>query len=191
MFHLLIGDKGIFAIESEVNKFFDSKSQIGLGYFNIYVSGLRYGVREYNATILGNSYYAVQERFKDRGHHDASFAASASAQDLAQAYLDVVYWGRGNPSQIAGHPIEEFSRILYESKLIWAPDGDAAFDDGSHVLQFDVDEDVRLIAMKQISEGQNFTIRELSDITLKADKYYDILREWFIEFSEFWGRYAN
>jgi hypothetical protein len=38
--------------------------------------------------------------------------------------------------------------MIYSRHILWAPDGDAAFDDGSYILQFDVDERVRLIAFK-------------------------------------------
>ncbi len=43
--------------------------------------------------------------------------------------------------------------MVWDSKLMWAPDGDEAFDDGSYVLQIDSGSLVRLIGFKGTSGG--------------------------------------
>ena len=56
----------------------------------------------------------------------------------------------------------EFTKTLFANSLVWAPDGDEAFDDGSYVLQFDVGDRVRLIAFKRPdSEVDPASLREI------------------------------
>jgi hypothetical protein len=43
----------------------------------------------------------------------------------------------------------QFTKTLHSNSLVWAPDGDEAFDDSSNVLQFDIADPVRLIAFKR------------------------------------------
>jgi hypothetical protein len=43
---------------------------------------------------------------------------------------------------------EQFHEATYAVDLVGAPDADEAFDDGSHILQFDIGDQVRLVAFK-------------------------------------------
>ena len=77
---------------------------------------------------------------------------------------------------------DQFRKAILRAQ--WAPDGDEAFDDGSYVLQFDVDERVRLLAFKRpdafVDAG---SVRE---VWLAADTYYGTLREWRDKFIAEW-----
>jgi hypothetical protein len=70
----------------------------------------------------------------------------------------------------------------------WAPDGDEAFDDGSYVLQFDVDDRVRLIAFKHGERGEGWQCDSatLRDVWLAADEFYRILQQWHDAFYAEW-----
>src|SRR5690242_20205886 len=43
----------------------------------------------------------------------------------------------------------QFTKTLHSNSLVWAPDGDEAFDDSGYVLQFDLGDLVRLIAFRR------------------------------------------
>jgi len=69
---------------------------------------------------------------------------------------------------------------------VWAPDGDKAFDDWSHVLQFDVGERVRLIAFKSSEQGYHHAPDTLADAWLEAEEFYRVLEEWRSAFVAEW-----
>jgi hypothetical protein len=77
------------------------------------------------------------------------------------------------------------SDIIYSQHLIWAPDGDEAFDDGSFVLQFDIQDCARLIAFKSHPPAL-LDPNTLRDVTLPTDTFYGILQEWRDEFLREW-----
>jgi len=67
--------------------------------------------------------------------------------------------------------------MLHSKKIVRAPDGDEAFDEGSYIRQFAVLHSVRLIAFK-CSRGVLHDPVTVRDISLAADDFYDILRNW-------------
>jgi hypothetical protein len=66
------------------------------------------------------------------------------------------------------------------------PDGDEAFDDGSFVLQFDVQDRVRLIAFRS-GAGYVHDPDTLSDVWLPADDFYRVLEQWHQAFDREWA----
>ena len=64
------------------------------------------------------------------------------------------------------------------------PDADAAFDDGSHVLQFDVGPRVRLVGFKRL-EGK-IGAETIRDIWIDEPRYYEVLTDWLTEFRANW-----
>ena len=127
--------------------------------------------------MLANSFGEVGRRISGRGKHIANFSRSYSAQEIAVAAHAVLY-AEGIPlSQLLGQPIEAVLNEIENARLVWAPDGDAAFDDGSIVLQMDVDREVRLIGFR--NSGLQFSeIGDVSEVWLDSKVYYDVLNEW-------------
>ena len=78
----------------------------------------------------------------------------------------------------------QFTKTLYSKSLVWAPDGDEAFDDGSYVLQFDVGDRVRLIAFKRPESLVDPT--SVREVWLSSDTFYSTLREWRNTFLAEW-----
>ena len=73
---------------------------------------------------------------------------------------------------------------LTSNRILWAPDGDEAFDDGGHVLQFDIGDQVRLIAfVNRPSEDD-----ALREVWLNADNFYGLITEWHNGFEAEWRR---
>ncbi|WP_010587137.1 Imm42 family immunity protein [Schlesneria paludicola] len=181
---MIVGDPSVFAIESHIACAYERLSALALGFFVIIIDGRVYGVRQNKATMLACSFQEVISRLKNRGQHRVSVATDARAADIADDFRNAVY----NDDELnanTGVPLPEYSRILHNARAVWAPDGDEAFDDGSYVLQFDVDERVRLIAFK--TKGRLHDPSTLSDIWISADYYYSVLKTWSLGFQEEWS----
>ncbi|MGB6900929.1 MAG: Imm42 family immunity protein [Candidatus Acidiferrum sp.] len=182
---MMIGNSSIFAIESEITSAYACLGLRALGFFVLHVGGQRYGVYKSEATMLANSFDAVQTRIASRGNHTAPFATELDAGAIADAFRNAIYADDQHES-FFGIPLAEFCKFFYmPSNVMWAPDGDEAFDDGSYVLQFDVGSRVRLIAFKS-GEGYRHAPGSLSDVWLPADDFYSVLLEWRDAFEAEW-----
>lgn len=179
---MIVGDPSILGIESRITRAYERLSFRALGFFVIHVGGRRYGVYKPDATMLACSFDAVQRRIADRGTHTASFATESDAGQIADAFRNAIY-AEDQEESYFGIPLAEFNRLFDRNSndLIWAPDGDEAFDDGSYVLQFDVEDRVRLIAFK-FDEGYHHDPATLSDVWLPADDFYRVLQQWLDTF---------
>ncbi len=177
---MIIGDRRTFAIESEVTEFSERPSLRGLGYFVVHISGERFGVKSPRATMMANSFDEVCRRLSEQGSHVAPFAAALDAYHLAFAVQEAVYGDVSTSSTL-----KEIAATLEERKLIWAPDGDSAFDDGAVIVQIDEETQVRLVAFRNSpsSSGEPIDLRELR---MASDDYYDTLRKWSEAFLSEW-----
>jgi len=172
---VITGNPSIFAIESKISQAFERLSSLGLGSFTIRIKGFRYGVYEPDATLLGCSLDEVQRRLRDRGNHVTPFT-DGHAGSIADAFRQSIY-GEAYGTSYLGMSTEEFAEITRLSRITWAPDGDEAFDDSSYVLQFDSDEQVRLVAFKLGAEGR-YDPSTLADLWIESDQFYEVLRRW-------------
>ncbi len=80
----------------------------------------------------------------------------------------------------------EVRNALASNEIVWAPDGDAAFDDGGHVLQFDQGDMVRLIAFKNVG-GIDEIAQTLAEAWVTADEFYGLLGRWQSGFEAEWA----
>jgi len=179
---MLIGDPDIFAIESSVSKIYPNSSFLALGFFSIYVAGNVYGVRLPEASMLGCSFNAVRRRIERRGCHLLSCDLYFDALSIVEAVHNVVY--SENPRSCAlGLSRENLIESLYEKEVLWAPDGDEAFDDGGHVLHIDYGDKVRMIAF--FNKEKIESIKEsVTEIYLSSNDFYGILERWKNGFEE-------
>lgn len=182
---LFVGDGSVFAIESCVDRCFNKPSLKALGYFVIHVGGRVYGVQRQDATLLACSFDAVRERIAKRGLHKMDLVSIAPAAEIVEAVVHVRYSVCDERGDYWGRTSEEFGNELLDRDIVWAPDGDAAFDDGGHVLQFDVGPRVRLVAFGNESsfEERRRTMREE---WIDSDAFYAILTEWYARFEDEW-----
>jgi hypothetical protein len=181
MTSITVGDPATFAIESGIAKAFEKPSQRAIGYFVIYVMGRCYGVKSLDATLLACSVDAVQERLERRRLHLGPFSAEPDPIKIVDAYLAARLQLGRESEMFFGMTATTLGDLFISSGLVWAPDGDEAFDDGSHVLQLDVRDKVRLIAFINSS---NFAevISTISEVWIDSDDYYDHLAEWLKRF---------
>jgi hypothetical protein len=181
---MIVGDRKSFAIESSITQTFPSLGQRALGYFVVHIRGKSYGVQKQDASMLGCSFEGVNDRLRRRGTHRIPFLSTIDAPSIAEAFLDAIY-RETERIDYFGLPNTEFSDILHKSSVAWAPDGDEAFDDGSCVLQFDVENKVRLIAFVNAGspdEVATTIVEEWLDVNL----FYDVLSRWSELFAAEW-----
>jgi len=136
--------------------------------------------------MLACSFGEVENRIVRRGRHTAPFAIMPDAGSIADAYRDAIYAPNLETEFFFGIPQPEFRNLIHSNHLVWAPDGDEAFDDRSHVLHFDVEDRVRLIAFKSNEEGYHHDPRTLTDMWLEAAEFYRILERWSDAFEAEW-----
>lgn len=178
---MIVGDCRIFAIESGITEAVESLSQLALGYFVIHVGGRVFGVRQPDASMLGCSFNEVEHRLQRRGTHVPPISLDVPATDIATAYLDAFYRDNARTDYF-GLSQHQFVDALQPSGTIWAPDGDEAFDDGSHILQFDVDGRVRIVAFLNTEVPDDFS-QTISEEWVDADLFYAIVSGWKTLFS--------
>lgn len=173
---MIVGDCRIFAIESEITEATESLSQLALGFFVLHIGGRAFGVRKPNASMLGCSFNEVEHRLRRRRTHASPIPLDVSAPEVATAYLDAFY--RDNErTDYFGLSRHQFVDALQSSGAMWAPDGDEAFDDGSHILQFDADGRVRIIAFLNTEEPDDFA-QSIREEWMNADLFYAIVSAW-------------
>ena len=93
---------------------------------------------------------------------------------IADAFRQALYAPDQNDNEVLGVPKEEFIDLVSSRHLLWAPDGDEAFDDRSYVVQFDIGSRVRVVAFKA-DERYGHDRSTLRDVSLSADSFYDLL----------------
>lgn len=182
---MIIGNPSIIGIESSITRAYERLSFRALGFFVIHVGGRSYGVKSADATLLANSFDEVERRVAMRGSHVVPFATEADAGRIADSFRNAIYAETQQESYF-GIPRSEFSQMIHSRNIMWAPDGDAAFDDGSYVLQFDIGDRVRLVAFK-CGQGYLHDPPTLSDQWLSGDDSYCVLQQWHDAFEAEWA----
>lgn len=182
---MIIGDTSVLAIESSISQAYEQLSFRALGFFAIYVSGFCYGRRSADSTMRACSFDEVESRIAMRGSHVVPFTAETDAGKIASAFRNAIYGEEPSESHF-GIPSAQFREMIYSKRIVWAPDGDEAFDDGSYVLQFDLKDQVRLIAFKS-TICHPYDSPTIRDIWIASDNFYDILRRWHEAFENEWA----
>jgi hypothetical protein len=170
---MLVGDPKTFAVESEITQAYPSEAQMAVGYFNIHILGKRYGVFQHDASLLGCSFREVVERLERRGEHTAILDGRFDGYAIAEQFLKAHYGELSNSC---------LADAILARHILWAPDGDAAFDDGGHVFQFDVGNKVRLLGCINSQQGPD----RFAELWLDGDDFYGLLGAWRDAFFENW-----
>ncbi|HEY2662355.1 MAG TPA: hypothetical protein VGI79_21750 [Caulobacteraceae bacterium] len=172
---MIIGDPSSIALEAGITEAFEQPSQLALGYFAIHICGKVFGVRSHDATMLACSYNAMKARLDRRGNHAVRDAKDRAALEIVRHCQAAIYGIEHNATLLSAD--EAFGGRLMASNIVWAPDGDAAFDDGGHVLQFDEGNEVRLIAFKNEIDFQA-VISSVAEAWVPTAIFYELLAEW-------------
>ena len=183
---MVVGDPSVFAIESSITQPYERLGQRALGFFVIHVGGKSYGVRAPEATLLACSFDAVRRRIAQRGKHCVLFGSEPDVEKVVDAVRVAMYDEDHQGESLFGMSPDVLRNALASHEIVWAPDGDAAFDDGGHVLQFDQGDKVRLIAFKNTSL-QDGVASTLAEAWMNADEFYGLLDEWQGRFEVEWA----
>jgi Immunity protein 42 len=186
MSDVVVGDPFTVAIESSITVPYERPGQRALGFFILHVGGRSYGVRSPEATLLACSLDAVRRRIARRGQHCAEFGSEPSAARIVDAIHAAMYDDERQSESFFGMSTDELRAALAATEVMWAPDGDAAFDDGGHVLQFDHGDRVRLIAFKNTGNRDD-VLGTLAEVWLSADEFYRRLDKWQSMFEAQWS----
>jgi hypothetical protein len=181
---MLVGNPKVLAIESGIAKPLPALSERALGHFVLHVGGRAYGNPSPTATLLACSFDQVGRRLERKGTHLAPFSSEPAA-DIVRSVVKVKYQGYDAADRFFSMSPDAFDSALTLSKICWAPDGDAAFDDGGNVLHFDLQDEVRLIAFKNEADVASI-LPSVADVRLPASAFYGVLDEWHARFEAEW-----
>lgn len=176
----IVGDSTVFSIEYNIDEVFPEPSLIALGYFAFHIGNQIYGVRKSNTTMLACSLEGIKLRIKDRGKHFSELQ-NFSANELVSAYRAIFYEGLLPNTSISDLDPLVIEAQFLKKNIVMAPDGDAAFDDGGHVFQFDCGDKVRLVSFINSDESAELS-NSIVDITLDEENFYGILDRWIKTF---------
>lgn len=182
---MLVGDPSIFAIESSITRPYEKLSQRALGFFVIHITNNIFGVRSPEATMLACSLDSVRQRLSRRGRHCVSYGSEPTASAIVEAIRATTYDDDHPGTAYFGMSADEFRDVTTSGEIVWAPDGDEAFDDGAHVIQIDVGDKVRLIAFVNGGSKEE-TARTVVETWLGAEDYYNVLDQWQNSFEAEW-----
>jgi hypothetical protein len=182
---MIVGDPSRFAIESEITIAYERPSFMALGFFVIHVMGRCFGVKESDATMLACSFDEVGRRINRRGTHAFPILMEAAAYGIAEALRRGGYYDSTKVDCFFGMPSSEFNEAISSNHLVWAPDGDEAFDDGSYVLHLEDADSVRLIAFVSNSDLP-FDTASLCEVRLSPEDFYGVLEQWHQGFRSEW-----
>jgi len=183
---MIIGDPKTFAIKSVITEAYERPSLMALEYFVIHICGRSFGVQEPDATLLACSFDEVGRRIAERGSHNPPFPFDSSAGKIANSFIRSGYEPTHEDSeQFFEIVAPQFRKAITSKRLEWAPDGDAAFDDGSYVLQLEDLEKVRLIAYVSTPDYV-YDPESLMEVWLPSEDFYAILQSWRDRFEAEW-----
>ncbi len=150
----------------------------------VHLSGQAYGLRAPDASLLGCSFDEVKERQARRGVHRIPYLSDIGAPLIVEAFLDAIYRS-SERTDYFGLSCSTFSDDIHANNVQWAPDGDEAFDDGSYVLQFDVEDRVRLVAFRHVDCSED-AARSISEVWIASELFYGVLSNWSELFEREW-----
>jgi hypothetical protein len=187
---MLVGDPNTFAIESEITLAYDHLSQRALGFFVLHVMGRCYGVRKSDATMLANAFDEVGRRIAKRGNHKPAFPMTATAANIAYSFRRAIYDESEEGELFFRMPVRQFTNAISSNHLEWTAYCDEAFDDSSYVLQFEDENQVRLVAFTGTPDFRYDPV-SLRDVCLSPDAFYEILQEWHDRFKDEWSSWPK
>jgi len=123
-------------------------------------------MRKPDATMLAVSFDEVGRRIVRRGHHNPSFAKTATAEEIAYSFRRAIYDESKDGELFFGMPVRQFADTVYSNHIEWI--GDEEFDDGSYVLQFEDENRVRLVASQEL---RIFFMTRLACATLVSQRH--------------------
>ncbi len=198
---MLVGSTEEFALESHIERAYERRSLLALGFLRVHVAGVPYGSGAADATMLACAADSVAGRLATQGTHQSALAGEADARALIEAAYASVH-GDDVEWRYLGWGQRELEQHLVKSGVMWAPGGDEEFDDGSVILQFDLRDSVRIVAGRPPEglprprrplrgNGPQCTDYLIRDVTMSAEAFYGVLALWHARFLSQWAQSAK
>jgi hypothetical protein len=140
--------------------------------------------------MLANAFDEVGRRIARRGKHNPSFAKDANAEGIAYSFRRAIYDESEEGELFFGMTVSQFTNAISLNRLEWTAYCDEAFDDSSYVLQFEDENQVRLIAFTGTPDFR-YDPASLRDVRLSPDAFYEILQEWHDRFKKEWSSWPK
>lgn len=175
---MLIGNKNTFAIEWQITTAYSNPSLLGLGFYSVFVGNRLFGIQGDEATLLACSYDAVLTRIRNRGKHRDDRLDAESPQKILGGYCCAMFGDSDAYDRISDMSAEDFTAAINSTGILFAPDGDQAFDDGSIILHLDRVDSVILVAGKSTKACGVIDEGSVVQVSLEADYFYGCLAEW-------------
>jgi hypothetical protein len=174
---MIVGEPSRFAIEFDIQQAYPDKHFFALGMLLFHVGGKIYGVREKDATTFGNAIDGIETAIRGEKAAVNSALSEMPAYALADLFLDVVY--RDPCEIISEHERDQRRELFYSPDCSW-PNADEEFDDGSHILRFEIGKTMRLVAFKNV----DYRVHELSEARIDIQEFRDVLSASLIAFDD-------
>jgi hypothetical protein len=110
---------------------------------------------------------------------------NASAANIAYSFRRAIYSESEGGELFFEMSVRQFTDAVSSNRLEWTAYCDEAFDDSSYLLQFEEENQVRLVAFTGTPDFQ-YDPASLRDVYLSQDKFYGILQEWHDRFKRDW-----
>lgn len=164
---MIFGNKKSFAIEIKVNNLFYDK-YIGEGYFLVYINNKRYGLKKKYATM----FLCISDELKY--YYKNTVNQNLGLEKLSKEKISEAFYFQNFTENPVG---DLYEGLLYKIKNLmeWKPE--AAFDDGSHLIHFDEENQTRIIGFKSCRKRNYFFVRKNSEeeIVLSRNDFKEIL----------------
>lgn len=138
--------------------------------------------------MLGVSFDQVGKRIARRGRHNLPFPMGATAADIAYSFRRAIYAECEEGKPFFGMPVRQFTEAISSNHVQWVSDEE--FDDSSYVLQFEDENQVRLVAFTGTPDFR-YDPASLRDVCLSLDEFYGILQEWRDRFKDDWTSFTK
>lgn len=176
---MTIGDKQIFAIDFRIYTPMDDFF-IGDGYFLVCIDGFEYGIKKSDATVFGSIEYDLKTELMNHINDENFELGDFSSQNICNVYYDKHY------REINDFSIDDYEGISIalqnspNSILEWSPE--TAFDDGSHIIQYNKKNEICLMGFKTYGYEK---IKDIHSVCISKEYYRDVLNAFFSELDKF------
>ena len=181
---MLVGKKNRFAIELELDEFFDN-SFVAFGTYQIYVNGFCYGEKSPKPSWFGGVVYGFKELLNNKRNYD-NFFSEYSDMEIIKAYW---HYMSDNPFPTPEEMLEEDNKeflgikgkVFKNSFFNFKDRSEAHLDDGSNILLFSNDEIVKLLGYRDLGldENDDVIVGDVNSIILPRKEFYDIIQKSF------------
>ena len=179
---MLVGNKDRFAIEFELDEFFDN-SFVAFGTYRIYVNGFCYGEKSPEPSWFGGVVYGFKELIEEKRNYE-NFFSEYSDMEIIKTYW---HYMSDNPFPTPEEMLEEDNKDFLGIKgkefknsfFNFNDRSEAHLDDGSNILLFSNDEIVKLLGYRDLGldETDDVIVGDVNSVIIPREEFDNIIRQ--------------